>query len=190
MLSTVAFDKNLSEYASENKLTTWQNKYVVDIRSHLLEEATKIGCLLWHSNRSGLNLCFDGLEIKNFTDEFNLKVDAIKLVDHVKSKSHRHDLTNEELVHGLESMKGTSNNLWQMIRGHDLIDLLAFAFRKTLGSCKSQEVAQANIERGLRLAYSEDNFSETELFAQIRNCEATHAPFRIFRDLHQRVLKL
>jgi len=188
MLSTCAFDKLLSEFASQDKLKAWQQSYSADVRSHLLQQAIIIGGLLWHSNQSGLNLCFKELEAKEYVDDGDLKVDVQKFVKHVKNKSQRHDLSDEQLVAGLQQRIKASDKNWQIVRGHDVIDLLCFAFRKTLGSWKAQDGTREHIERGLRLAYEEDDFSQTQLFVQIRGWEAAHAPFRVFRNLRQQTL--
>jgi hypothetical protein len=190
MLSTIAFNKLLTEFASQEKLTVWQKAYVADVRNHLLQEAAIVGCLLWHSNRSVLNLCFNGLEAKEYVGDADLKTDVSKLITHVKNKSQgkAKETNSEQLVDGLQQRLKASDKMWQIVRGHDIIDMLCFALRKTLGNWKAQESTRENIERGLRLAYAEDDFSQTELFIQIRKWEAAHAPFRVFRNLRQQGL--
>lgn len=188
ILSTIAFDKLLTEFASREKLTAWRKDYVTDLRSHLLQQAAIVGGLLWHSNQSGLNLCFKELEAKEYVDDADLKVDVPKFVSHVKNKSQRQDLSDEQLTDGLQQRLKASDKIWHIVRGHDLIDLLCFAFRKTLGNCKAQEATREHIERGLRLAYAEDDFSQTQLFLQIRRWEVAHTSFRVFRNLRQQTL--
>ena len=188
MLSTIAFEKLLSEFSSQEKLKAWQQSYVTDVRSYLLQQAAIISSLLWHSNQLGLNLCFKELETKEYVDDASLKIDVPKFVKHVKNKSQRHDLSDDKLTSGLQQRLEASNKIWQMVRSHDLIDLLSFAYRKTLGSWKAQDLTREHIERGLRLAYAEDDFSQTQLFLEIRGWEAAHMPFRIFRNLRQKHL--
>jgi hypothetical protein len=146
-----------------------------------------IGALLWYSNSACINLCFSELETKEYVDESSLEVNAPKLVKHVKNKSQRHDLGDEQLLHELnQRLKASASDmLWQILRSHDLIEILSFAFRRTLGSWKSQEATCEHIERGLRLAYAEDDFLQTKLYSKIRSWETAHAPFRIFRNLRQ-----
>ena len=189
MLSTSAFDKLVSEFASEEKLSAWQKRYAADMRSHLTQQAAIIGTLLWHSNCTCLNLCFRELDAKEYVIEPDLQVDALKLIKHVKNKSKRYDLPDEHLAHELEQRLKVSDKFWQMVRGRDVINILSFAFRRTLGSWKSQEATCEHIERGLRLAYTEDDFSQTKLYSKIREWEAAHTPFRIFRNLRQQALK-
>jgi hypothetical protein len=187
-LSTNAFDRLLAEYASSDKLKVWQSTYVMDVRSHLLQQAAIVGSLLWHSNKSNLKLSFDNLEVKEYVGETDLKVNVPKFLSHVKNKSQRYDLNDDHLDGGIQVGLKASERIWHLVRGHDLIDLLCFAFRKTLGSCKAQDATRENIQRGLRLAYVEDDFSRTQLFSQIRGWEAAHSPFRVFRPLRQQSL--
>jgi len=188
MLSTSAFDKLVSEFASEDKLKDWQAAYVGDLRSHLVQQAAIIGALLWYSNNTCLCLCFGELETKEYVTEPGLQVDVAKMIKHVKNKSQRHDLSEELLAQGLQQQLKISDQVWQIVRSHDLINLLSFALRRTLGSWKSHEVAREHIERGLRLAYAENDFFQTKLHSKIRDWETSHPPFRIFRDLRQQNL--
>ena len=192
MLSTNAFNKILFEFASPDKLKAWQESYVTDFRSHLLLQAAFVGSLLWHSNKVVLNLCFTDLEAKEYVGDLDLKVDVPKLVNHVKNKSQgkAKELKDEQLIVGIEERLRATDKMWQVVRGHDVIDILSFAFRRALGNLRAQEATREHIERGLRLAYAEDDFSQTNLFAQIRKWEAANPPFRVFRDLRQQALDL
>ncbi len=192
MLSSIAFDKVLVEFTTQDKLAAWQKSYVTDVRNHLLQQSAIIGSLLWHSNRSALSLCFKELEAKEYVDHTDLKVDLPKFVSHVKNKSQgkAKELSHEQLIDGLQQCLKASDKTWQIIRGHDLIDLLCFAFRKTLGNWKAQESTREHIEIGLRLAYAEDDFYETQLFFLVHRWEAANPPFRVFRDLRQQNLGL
>jgi hypothetical protein len=145
---------------------------------------------IWHSNQSCLNLCFDELDFKEFVNDSDLRVDTLKLVRHVKNKSHRHDSPDEQLILGLQHCIASSNKNWYRVRRRDLIDILSVAFRKTLGSCKAQDITREHWELGLRLAYSEDAFSVTQLFLRVRQWETNNSPFRVFRKLRQQMLEM
>src|SRR5208337_3325028 len=58
-----------------------------------------------------------------------------------------------------------------------------------LGTWKALDVTPERLEQGLRLAYLEDDFSQTRIFGQIRQWEASHMPFRIFRSISQKSLE-
>lgn len=189
MLSTAAFDTLMLEIATPEKLKAWQSNHTPDVRSHLLQQAALVSALLWHSIRSGLKLCFDELEAKEYVVESTLTVDIPKLLGHVKNKSQRHDLPDDQLAVGIRQRLTEGTDIWQLVRSHDVIDILSFAFRKTLGTWKALDVTRERLEQGLRLAYSEDDFSQTRLFGQIRQWEASHMPFRVFRIIGQKSLE-
>jgi hypothetical protein len=107
----------------------------------------------------------------------------------VKNKSQRHDLPDDQLAVGIRQRLTEGTDIWQLVRSHDVIDILSFAFRKTLGTWKALDVTRERLEQGLRLAYSEDDFSQTRLFGQIRQWEASHMPFRVFRIIGQKSLE-
>lgn len=190
MFSTCAFDKLLFQFASKEKLAAWKAAYGPDVRSHLLGEAALIGCLVWHSNRQKLDLKFEGLEAKEFVDATNLKLDLHLFVRHAKNKSLRHDLPDDMLIDGIKERRAAAQDLWQAVRGHDLIDYLAFALRKTLANCPASMVARERLELDLRLAYPEEEFSRTRLFADVRAWEAGQESFRVFREPRQTELGL
>jgi hypothetical protein len=189
MLSTFAFDKLLTEFASQDKLLAWKTRYVADVRSHLLQQSIIIGDLLRHSNQMSLGLCFHDLDAKEYINDIDLKIDVPKFLNHVKNKSQgkAKELKNEELISKIQEKLTASDKIWQMIRGHDVIDHLCFAFRKTLGSWKSIESTREHIERSLRLAYAEDDFAQTQLFIQICKWEIDNEPYLVFRNLKQQV---
>jgi hypothetical protein len=162
----------------------------MDVRSHLLQQAAIVGSLLWHSIHSELNLCFAELEAKEYVNETDLRIDVMKFVSHVKNKTQRQDLSSEELADGMRQRLTACDRIWQLVRGHDVIDILAFALRKTLGNWKAQESTREHIERGLRLAYAEDDFVQTHLCISIRAWETSHPAFRVFRNLRQQTLAL
>ena len=189
MLSTVAFDKLIHEMATPDKLEAWQSNYTADVRGHLLQQAAHVCALLWHSLRSELKLCFDELEAKEYVDERSLTVDVPKLLNHVKNKSQRHDLPDDQLTAGIQDRLKECSDLWQLVRGHDVIDILSFALRRTLASWKALDVTPERLEQGLRLAYSEDAFSQTQLFCLIRQWESSHVRFRVFHTIGQKHLE-
>lgn len=182
MLLSTAFDRLLFQFVSHEKLKTWQTTYKRDIRTHLAQMAACIGCFLWHSLRSvpELKLTFEGLDPGQFVDSKSLEINLHQLVTHVKNKSLRQDLVNAELLAGIEARLPTPSDLWQVVRGHDFIDILSFALRKTIGSWPSLDVRRERLEQSLRLAYSKEHFTSTQLFSKLQAWVAINPPFVIF----------
>jgi len=181
MLFSAAFDKLLFQFASKAKIEKWRETHNPDIRQHILSQAALLGCLVWHSIRNGLNLKFEGLDTKEFTCTETLEIDAVRLVQHVKNKSQRHDLSEQELLTGVHERAAAVGDLWQVVRGHDFIDLLSFALRQTLGNWSAHEVMRERLELDLRMAYSRTDFFSTHIYASVSEWERNNEPFQIFQ---------
>jgi hypothetical protein len=190
MLATSAFDKLLQQLAVESKLQSWNKLHCGEIRDHLLRESSKVGYLLWFSNLEKLNLHFSALEVKDYADPSTLNVNLKQLVRHVKNKSSRHDLPDDFLIGGIEKQMSVTQELWQVVRGHDFVDLFGFGLRSAWGNWKSSEVTCERLEIELRLAYSENHFLCTRLFGMIRAWEISHASFHVLRRNEQGLLGL
>ena len=182
MLRGVAFDRLISQFVSREKFPAWCETHGSDVRQHLLNQSAPVGYLLWHSLANRLGLDFDNLEVKEFMERATLLTSVESLVQHVKNKSSRHDLTNEALMAGLNQRRGISSDLWQIVRGHDFADSLGYAFRYAWGSASAQSVAFDRLEQCLRLAFPAHEFAATGLFQRIKNWERSNPPYRIFSD--------
>ena len=79
-------------------------------------------------------------------DATNLKLDLTLFVSHVKNKSLRQDLPDDMLIKGIRERRAVTQDLWQVVRGHDFIDCFAFALRKTLASCPASTVTRERLE--------------------------------------------
>jgi hypothetical protein len=179
MLQGQALGRVFLEFSSEARLSEWRQTHGIDPRTHLITLCVTIGNLLWHSLAEGLNLSFDKLEAKEFVGRHDLVLEAESLVQHVKNKSNRHDIQNEALLSGIESRRRLNGNEWQVLRGHDFVDLLHHALRHAWGN---QNVSRDRLEQGLRLAFPESEFATSGLFRRIKAWELANSPFRILND--------
>ena len=152
---------------------------VEDIRAHLLEQGTVVGSLLWHSVRGDLKLNFDELEAKEYLDRRLLRVDDGKLVNHVRNRSHRHDLTSEALTAGIAERRAAGGDPWQIARGHDMVEILVFALRFVWGNHTT--LKRDDLEKRLRVAFPPEEFDGTHLCGQVREWERRNAPFAVLQ---------
>jgi len=182
MLRGAAFDRVLSQFVSRDKFSAWCASYGPDVRRHLLSESAPIGYLLWHSVANQLGLVFDNLEVKEFLDRNSLALNVADLAQHVKNKSSRHELANDSLIAGIDERRKSSSDLWQVVRGHDFVDSLGYAFRYAWGNASAQAVSFDRLEQCLRLAFPAGEFAATALFRQIKQWEQNNYPFRILNE--------
>lgn len=178
LIKSSAFNKVIAEFGSEEKIMQFNQ----DIRAVLLKSGMLVGYLRWISQCDGLNLTFEGIGFSKFVNEKNLIIDEINLIQEVKNKSQAYSLKNQDLQQRLISRKNDSHDPWQVCCGHDLVEILSFALRKTLGSNKPSDVEPNCLERSLRLAYEEAYFRETNLYSDIRKWESNNQPFQVLQN--------
>lgn len=178
LIKSPALNKVIAEFGSEEKITQFNE----DISAVLLKSGMSIGYLRCISQCDGLNLTFEGIGFSKFVNEKSLIIDELNLIQEIKNKSQAFYLKNEDLQQRLISRKNNSHDPWQVCCGHDLVEILSFSLRKTIGSNKPSDVEADSLERSLRLAYEEAYFRETLLYSEIRKWERNNQPFKVLRN--------
>ncbi|MBP0013608.1 MAG: DUF4435 domain-containing protein [Roseofilum sp. SID2] len=180
LLQSPALDKVIPELGSERKVEQLE-KLGKSVRMALLEAGIVLGYLLWISQIDGLNLKFEGIEYSKFINEKSLVIDPQKLIQEVKNKSQFHSLPVSELHQRLHTQKSDYHDPWQVCCGHHLVEILAFALRKTIGNQKSADVKSDKLEKDLRLAYEDAYFQQTQLYIKICGWERDNENFMVLR---------
>ena len=175
LLRSTALEALLTEFGSREKL----ERFNQDIRETLLAAASPIGHLRLYSERCGLALRFDGLNYSRCIDEQSLEISERALVDEVKNRSNRPDIPVETLLGAIGEIEARADDPWQICVGTDLLGILSIGLRRTLGNNTAGSVRDENLRRALRLAYTADEFAETELRQLLKGWEANNAPFKI-----------
>jgi hypothetical protein len=178
MLQSPALEKVLSEHASEKKIAAF------DVRTVLIECGKPIGYLRWLALREGLSMKFEGLTYEKFVDKERLKIDALRLIRLVQSrsydarldKSQGQHLTDNDIHDKIRQLMKDSHDPWHICCGHDLVCILSCGLRKAIGT-KSLE--PDDLEKDLRLAFELSHFCATRLYASIRAWEKINEPFVI-----------
>jgi hypothetical protein len=183
MLRGSALDRLLLEFATPEKLLDFQQRYRSNIQDHLLAQAQRIGLLLWHSIRANLSLSFDNLEPREFVDPETLNVDCVRLIQHVKNKSSKHDLQDADIRQGIQRLEQRQVDPWRITRGHDYANLLGYALRHRVGSSRALDVTRERLEQSLRLAFPASEFRATRLCDNILSWESSNSPYVILTRL-------
>ena len=163
----------ITEYGSEKKLTGFNR----DPLETLLKAARPIGCLRLHSERKGLALRFKGLSYGNFVERSDLTTDKVKLVNEVKKRSNRADLSDDSLVEVIREIEKAEYDEWQLCSGPDLLGILAIGLRYLFGSQSSGSVDQCFLRRALRLSFGVEVFNQTQIKGLLGNWEKRNTGF-------------
>lgn len=181
ILQSPALEKVLDEFGSKEKIDSHLKSRNKDVRSLLLECARPVGYLRWLSIRDKLSLRFEGLDFDRriVTDGLMINIDA--LIRRVQSLSDKQIYTDEDIKTKLLQLQDPSHDPWLVCCGHDMIRILSFGLRRSLGTTNSNDTRPELLEKCLRLAYEWSYFCETRLYAAIRLWEKQNEPFVILR---------
>ncbi|MEM1168633.1 MAG: DUF4435 domain-containing protein [Cyanobacteria bacterium P01_H01_bin.35] len=179
LINSPAFDKVISEFGSEEKISQFKKDIKPDIRLVILESAVPIGYLRWISLDDRLDLTFENITFSKFIDEKTLRINKLKFIGEVKKKSQAFSLKEEDLQQQFIDKKNGDRDPWQICCGHDLVEILSLGLRKTIGSNKATDVEAISLERNLRLAYEAVYFQGTQLYSHIRTWENNNKPFKL-----------
>lgn len=161
MIGSPAFEAVLSEFGSAKKVSTFGG--VDAVLKTIINSVSHIGKLRFHSQCKGLNVSFQPLDISKILERKSLSIDPMVLLKHLNDRQGANGsrMSGEVLADAdsscLNAMCGQQMSYFQdpllLCRGHDLMELLAVAFRSTLGSRTASESSRENIESLFRLSY-------------------------------------
>ena len=145
--------------------------------------AIPLGCLRLISIQSDLGLKFEGITFSRFVEVGALQMDVRKLVREVINNSQKQHLDQRQLGERVLTEAQKGHDCWQVSCGHDIVELLSLAFRKTFRGESSGEVAPERLERSLRLAYGATDLQNTGLYRAIREWERRNPNYPILAEI-------
>lgn len=174
----------LAEFSSPAKLEQWLSTHNTGPVTHLVTEGSKIGALLLYSLRTHASLdfgCFKNpLRYADFVEEDDLRIDVNNLIQHVLNRSGRPHAPVQPIRDALQAIFAEEHSVFELCRGHDLMNLLGFSLRSCIGSCQQADVAGHKLEGYLRVAYSLESFSRTRLWENLSEWQRLNTPYLIF----------
>lgn len=181
MLQGVALERLLNEFIVPKRFEAWLSKQKTGAIEHLLSICLDIGSLLYHSVQQKLNLTFSELDFTEFIDRRTMAFNILRFVRHIKNKSSRHDLRDEDLIEAIRIIREERFATWQLIRGHDFIETLSVALRTAWANWSALEVNRERLEQCLRLAYPIGEFMQSNVYRQTKSWENHNHPHIVFR---------
>ena len=177
LIRSSALDRVLVELGSARKTAEFGR----DVREVLVAAAVWIGCLRLHSLRAGLTLTFQGLKYAQCVDRTSLAIDTDALVREVMNRSQRRDLLHQDIVREISSIRRSLDDHWLVCYGTDMVEILAIALRKALGTNSAKAVEPAVVRRCLRLAFQRDDLDRSGLGRDLQAWAARNSGFHVLR---------
>jgi hypothetical protein len=165
MMRSSALDSVLLEYADEDRLETFVNKYG-QVRDALTAACYPLGMLMYVSDMHEHDLSFKDPDHSLFVDRKGLKVNIETMIDVLLSNSQHSHVAKKDLAAQLNRELKDERSPWDVCRGHDMISVLAFGLREIFGSYNSKYIRSGELGGALRLAYEKETFHSTALFRE------------------------
>jgi len=170
LLQSSALEKVLHEYQTGTTFVT------DSIRPLLVRLAQPLGYLRWISFKNGWALDFKKLRYRNFIDRDKRECRVPEMCREVIFQTRGFARSGEELEAEINRAFDARHDPWQVAQGHDLVGVLA-----ALLSSPAGQIAREDLERGLRLAFSEEHFKSAPLFDLICAWQRRNPPFVVLR---------
>jgi Protein of unknown function (DUF4435) len=189
LIRSQALERVVAEHSSEKKLSAFlaSRQRQVVLATSLAQACLPLGAMLLISLQQDLGLTFEDLNFNDFVEHGSLDINHTKLIRSVLNKSSCHDSQLEaRILQQVSALVKHATEIWDLARGHDCVEVLAFALRSTIGTKKSKTSTRKPIsvnadalERELRLAFSEADFAVTLLYKEINAWETTNLDYRV-----------
>jgi len=163
LFSEMNLNAILNELGSPEKIQAWTTIHGSPY-PQLVLQAKIIGALFLVSQQEGLGLTFKDLRWKDFVDRASLQINVKEFVEHVKNKSHRHSLSTDELLQKMTVICNSINS-YHIIRGHDIIGIIAFGLQFALGSMSAFDTERVSM--AFRLSVSRVQMEKLALFRSL-----------------------
>ncbi len=164
LLCSEALDGVLTEYADRDLL----ERFVRDngsVRDVIARAAAPLGVLMFISYKRGMSLSFKDLNHRMFINRKTLAVDISRMVQEVYGQSMGQMYSAAAITDLVRDTVRKLDNPWDAARGHDATAILAIGLNTIFGSYNAKYINSHSVSGALRLAYSDDMFAATELFA-------------------------
>ncbi len=170
LLNSAALHKLLYEYADSVLLAEFERSRGISVIEHIERTASEFGRLRFLNSVAGHCVDFNGLSPYRFVSNTDWSLDLAGLMDEYRKLAKPADLEAALIAHCPAAPQ------WAYCQGHDTVRILAQGLRRTIGH---QQMAEKEVVRLLRLAYTDTMLKQTAMHASLCAIETT-LPARLF----------
>lgn len=177
----------VSYYSQTEKLVKFEQTNRKSLREYLLEIAKPIADIRFLNHQHNLGLTFKTrskdkyiwLDYGKFIDEKKFNIVHKQLLKVVEDKSQKLHFfkRNPHLETELANLAKIACSLYQFCNGHDVMNILALALKKMIGKT---DISGQELESYFIVAYRMEDFSQTNLYEQLKKWETVNTPFLLF----------
>ncbi len=177
LMCSPALERVLVEYGSRTRIENFGE----DVLEAMIERALLPGYLRLLSQQEQLGLKFQCMSYSSWIDHRTLSSSIPRLIQHIKNRSQRPELSSDELENELIGASSQELDRREICNGDDLVGVLSVALRRVLGDPRSGAPNSEVLRRSLRLAYTEDDLKNSYLGQAIQEWESEQTHYTILR---------
>ncbi|WP_437823717.1 DUF4435 domain-containing protein [Tenacibaculum mesophilum] len=176
-ISSKAFEDFSKEYCKEEKVDKICNEVSKSLKEHILELARPIAGIRILSIKNNYTIKFkpSGKETKEldytkFICKDKFRFLGLNTLMSTLERYYNQGLpkSNEEIISELEALNLDEYEILDIVHGHDLSNIIVIGLKKTIGKSSLNKTKRDEVERALRLAYSKEEFTKTEIFRNLK----------------------
>ena len=143
------------------------------LRNQILQSIHFLGGIRWFNHKHNTEINFKGISLGSFYNGENLTIDNKTCVDEINKRSpHKKiEIKEDDILKFLPEKV----DLLHLCCGHDFEKALALF----ISSKSKKGVTATGVGQALRLSYTKEEFSKTELFKQLKSWES-NSQFLLF----------
>jgi hypothetical protein len=168
MFESPSLEKFICEFTNSENMDEIKNS----LRESVLSAAYSIGLVRLINCKYNLTLNFKGISFRLFADvkKLDITINLLKFIDDLLQRSSNKSsiATKEFIMEKYNELSELSPDPLQICCGHDITSLIAQVYSQRWASIDTN-LNQAKVESSLRLGYTSDFFSETELYNLLAN---------------------
>ena len=166
-----ALESVLAEFGDREKVERFEQETGEDVRTALLGQGLAFGRLRWAMRQLDPGIALP--QVRRFVEEESWTVDVNRLFGETAELG---GIDESVLRHRVAELPEADP--WQVVRGHELIELLRIGLRRKLGELPTSTGVK-EIGRVLRTAMPDEDLRCTTMWRDMRQWEASNRPFRV-----------
>jgi hypothetical protein len=180
IFSTAALERYINEYSDRELYKSKFKSDISEFRAKMLNATLIVSCCRFISENQALGLYFKDFAMDKFISVDDLTIESDKLISAIISRSSTR-CTEIELNRYITTEIANQHDFYQLSNGHDVATMVGISLRKLISSRRDVHTWASEIEAGLRLAFTWDEFIGTDMYKSLRLWESENKPYVIFR---------
>lgn len=186
MINSPAWIEILNFHVNREKLKEFNLAKGVAFKNYILDLSKQIANVRYLNHIKNIGLVFrifkngkpDFIDYHKFIKADDLSIDIEKMLTVIENKSSKQRLfaNKPELKDELNKICQDRFNLTEFCNGHDIINILAHSFKKSINN---KNVLGVDLENQFIIAYRYDDFKKSSLYTSLAKWENENSEFNL-----------